>query len=59
MKPDPILFAMANPVPEVMPEQGEDIAAAIATRIPYFRVRIPLTLPSISPHDVVGWSGDF
>jgi malate dehydrogenase (oxaloacetate-decarboxylating) len=31
MKPDPILFAMANPVPEIMPEQVEDIAAVIAT----------------------------
>jgi len=31
MKPDPILFAMANPVPEIMPEQVEDIAAVVAT----------------------------
>jgi malate dehydrogenase (oxaloacetate-decarboxylating) len=31
MKSDPILFAMANPVPEIMPEQVEGIAAVIAT----------------------------
>jgi len=31
MKPDPILFAMANPTPEIMPEQIEDIAAVVAT----------------------------
>ncbi len=31
MATDPIVFAMANPVPEIMPEEIEDIAAVIAT----------------------------
>ena len=31
MNEDPILFAMANPTPEIMPEEVEDIAAVIAT----------------------------
>jgi malate dehydrogenase (oxaloacetate-decarboxylating) len=31
MKPDPILFAMANPTPEIMPEQIEGLAAVVAT----------------------------
>ena len=31
MAKDPIIFAMANPVPEVMPEEVRDIAAVIAT----------------------------
>jgi malate dehydrogenase (oxaloacetate-decarboxylating) len=31
MNPDPILFAMANPVPEIMSEEVEGIAAVIAT----------------------------
>ena len=31
MRRDPIVFAMANPVPEVMPEQVEDIVAVLAT----------------------------
>jgi malate dehydrogenase (oxaloacetate-decarboxylating) len=31
MRPDPILFAMANPTPEIMPEQVEGIAAVVAT----------------------------
>jgi malate dehydrogenase (oxaloacetate-decarboxylating) len=31
MAPDPIVFAMANPTPEVMPEEIHDVAAVIAT----------------------------
>ncbi len=31
MAPDPLIFAMANPVPEIMPEQVKGIAAVIAT----------------------------
>ena len=31
MAPDPIVFAMANPVPEIAPEEIEDIAAVVAT----------------------------
>src|SRR5690606_16443547 len=31
MNENPILFAMANPTPEIMPEEAEDIAAVIAT----------------------------
>jgi malate dehydrogenase (oxaloacetate-decarboxylating) len=31
MAPDPIVFALANPVPEVMPEQAEGIARVMAT----------------------------
>ena len=31
MNRDPIVFAMSNPVPEVMPEEAEGIAAVIAT----------------------------
>ena len=31
MNENPILFAMANPTPEIMPEEVEDIAAVIAT----------------------------
>ncbi len=31
MAPDPIVFAMANPIPEVLPEQIQDSAAVIAT----------------------------
>ncbi|MGD8858786.1 MAG: NAD-dependent malic enzyme [Myxococcales bacterium] len=31
MAPDPIIFAMANPTPEVMPEEVQDVAAVIAT----------------------------
>jgi len=31
MKPNPIVFAMANPEPEIRPEQIEDIAGVIAT----------------------------
>jgi malate dehydrogenase (oxaloacetate-decarboxylating) len=31
MAPNPIVFAMANPVPEIAPEEIEDIAAVVAT----------------------------
>lgn len=31
MNPDPIIFAMANPVPEIAPEEIYDIAAVVAT----------------------------
>jgi malate dehydrogenase (oxaloacetate-decarboxylating) len=31
MAPDPIVFAMANPIPEIAPEEIEDIAAVVAT----------------------------
>jgi len=31
MAKDPIIFAMANPAPEIQPEEVEDIAAVIAT----------------------------
>ncbi|HSR52169.1 MAG TPA: NAD-dependent malic enzyme [Acidobacteriota bacterium] len=31
MNPDPIIFAMSNPTPEVMPEAVEGVAAVIAT----------------------------
>ncbi len=31
MNPDPIIFAMANPTPEITPEEIEDIAAVVAT----------------------------
>ena len=31
MSPEPIVFAMANPVPEIMPEEVEGIAAVVAT----------------------------
>jgi malate dehydrogenase (oxaloacetate-decarboxylating) len=31
MNEDPIIFAMSNPVPEVMPEEVQDIAAVMAT----------------------------
>lgn len=31
MAPEPILFVMANPTPEVMPEEVEDLAAVIGT----------------------------
>ncbi|MFQ5739272.1 MAG: NAD-dependent malic enzyme [Acidobacteriota bacterium] len=31
MNPNPIIFAMSNPVPEVMPEEVEGIAAVMAT----------------------------
>lgn len=31
MSPDPIVFAMANPTPEIMPEQIEDIVGVVAT----------------------------
>ncbi|MBW7462304.1 NAD-dependent malic enzyme, partial [Paenibacillus sepulcri] len=31
MAPDPIVFAMANPEPEIRPETAEDIVAVIAT----------------------------
>ena len=31
MNPDPILFAMSNPTPEIMPEEAEGLAAVIAT----------------------------
>lgn len=31
MNPDPIIFAMANPTPEIAPEEIEDIAAVVAT----------------------------
>jgi len=31
MNPDPILFAMSNPVPEVLPEEVEDIAGVMGT----------------------------
>jgi malate dehydrogenase (oxaloacetate-decarboxylating) len=31
MKPDPIVFAMANPDPEIRPEEAEGVAAVIAT----------------------------
>jgi len=31
MNAEPIVFAMANPVPEIMPEEIEDIAAVVAT----------------------------
>ncbi|GIP33427.1 NAD-dependent malic enzyme [Paenibacillus sp. J2TS4] len=31
MAPDPIIFAMANPTPEILPEAIEDIAAVVAT----------------------------
>ena len=31
MAKDPIVFAMANPVPEIMPEEAEEYAAVVAT----------------------------
>jgi malate dehydrogenase (oxaloacetate-decarboxylating) len=31
MAPEPIVFAMANPTPEIRPEEIEDIAAVVAT----------------------------
>jgi malate dehydrogenase (oxaloacetate-decarboxylating) len=31
MAPDPIVFAMANPVPEIMPEDAEGLVAVMAT----------------------------
>jgi malate dehydrogenase (oxaloacetate-decarboxylating) len=31
MAPDPIVFAMANPTPEILPEEVEDIVSVIAT----------------------------
>ena len=31
MAPDPIVFAMANPIPEIQPEKIRDIAAVVAT----------------------------
>jgi malate dehydrogenase (oxaloacetate-decarboxylating) len=31
MADDPIVFAMANPIPEVLPEEVQDVAAVIAT----------------------------
>src|SRR5205085_9911570 len=31
MAPDPIIFAMANPTPEIMPEEVEGVAAVMAT----------------------------
>jgi malate dehydrogenase (oxaloacetate-decarboxylating) len=31
MSPDPIVFAMANPVPEILPDEIDDIAAVVAT----------------------------
>ena len=31
MAPDPIIFAMANPIPEIMPEEAEGLAAVMAT----------------------------
>ena len=31
MAPDPIIFAMANPVPEIMPEEAVGLAAVMAT----------------------------
>lgn len=31
MAPDPIIFAMANPTPEIMPEDAEGLAAVMAT----------------------------
>ena len=31
MRKEPIVFAMANPVPEVMPEDVEDIVSVMAT----------------------------
>ena len=31
MAPEPIIFAMSNPVPEIMPEEVEGIASVIAT----------------------------
>lgn len=31
MSPDPIIFAMANPTPEISPEEVEDIAGVVAT----------------------------
>jgi len=31
MNPEPIVFAMANPVPEIMPEEVEGVAAVVAT----------------------------
>ncbi len=31
MNPDPIIFAMANPVPEIMPEEAKAGAKVIGT----------------------------
>ena len=31
MKKDPIVFAMANPTPEIMPEEAKDVAAIVGT----------------------------
>ena len=31
MAPDPIVFAMANPIPEIMPEDAEGLVAVMAT----------------------------
>jgi malate dehydrogenase (oxaloacetate-decarboxylating) len=31
MRPDPVIFAMANPIPEIMPEEAEPHAAVMAT----------------------------
>ena len=31
MAPDPVIFAMANPTPEIMPEEVEGVAAVMAT----------------------------
>ncbi|MDQ2754470.1 MAG: NAD-dependent malic enzyme [Actinomycetota bacterium] len=31
MAPDPIVFAMANPIPEVLPEEAEGVVAVMAT----------------------------
>jgi malate dehydrogenase (oxaloacetate-decarboxylating) len=31
MNPDPIVFAMSNPVPEILPEEIEDIASVVGT----------------------------
>lgn len=31
MRPDPIVFAMSNPVPEVMPEEVQDLTSVLAT----------------------------
>jgi malate dehydrogenase (oxaloacetate-decarboxylating) len=31
MAPDPIIFAMANPTPEIMPEEAQDLVSVMAT----------------------------
>jgi len=31
MRPDPIIFAMANPIPEIMPEDAEGLVSVMAT----------------------------